>query len=304
MAESVDVAVRAEHAGWRCEQRLAEALDGLSRKDAIALLRRRCVRLVDGDRVRLARKGERLVPGQRLQVAVADLEPKPDPLLPLDVVFESADLIVINKPAGVPSVPVGIGELGSIANACLARYPEMQGVGYRRREPGLCHRLDTHTSGLLLAARNRRSFDLLQRAIQTGAIEKRYIAICHDHGLADCGSVDRALRHRPKAVEVVAAKVGNSTRYKVLKRHQGLALVEVQAAAAFRHQVRAHMAWLGAPLLGDTLYGAPEHPLGHHALHASQLAWRSAELALAFRCEAPLPAALSRLVEPPTDLGA
>ena len=133
----------------------------------------------------------------------------PDAAAPLNVRLELPELLVVEKPAGQPSAPLAPGELGTVANALVARYPEMAGVGYRPREPGLLHRLDTQTSGLLVAARSEASFAALKAALSGGLLEKRYLAVVTDHGLERQGRVESVLSVDPKHPErvLVSAEV-------------------------------------------------------------------------------------------------
>jgi 23S rRNA pseudouridine1911/1915/1917 synthase len=167
-----------------------------------------------------------------------------------------------------------------VVNALIARYPEMCAVGWTEREPGLIHRLDTQTSGLLVAARNAESFRLLVGALRGGQLEKRYLALVLSANLPDEGLIDAALHpdpSRPGRVRVAADGGGYRrdahTSFRVLERGPRWALLEARASRAFRHQVRVHLASIGHPICGDALYGGDGDPrLGlRHALHASYI---------------------------------
>jgi 23S rRNA pseudouridine1911/1915/1917 synthase len=175
----------------------------------------------------------------------------------------------------------------------------MATIGKRLREPGLVHRLDTQTSGLLVACRTSEAFRRLERALASGKLEKRYLAIAGGEQLPDEGSIDRALspdpRRRGRVVTADAAVSGYArsslTRYRVVERRGSLVLVELRMKRGFRHQIRAHLAALGAPLVGDGLYGGkpwPEHP-ERHALHASYVAWAGDGTLAGFEVEADMP---------------
>jgi 23S rRNA pseudouridine1911/1915/1917 synthase len=183
----------------------------------------------------------------------------------------------------------------------------MAGVGYRAREPGLVHRLDTQTSGLLLCARTKTAVSTLRDALSQSAVQKLYLALCEDRGLPDRGSIERPLGHdqrRPERVEVLdALPAGRYARpartgFRVLRRERGLLLVELEAPRAMRHQIRAHLASVGHAILGDVIYGSGLHPAlgGRHALHASYIAWAGDGTlpSCAVRCE--LPDELERLL--------
>ena len=218
-------------------------------------------------------------------VEVSELEdesPPAEPELELDVRLERPDLVVVAKPAGMPTVPLAPGERGTLAGALVARYPEMRAFGYRAREPGVVHRLDTLTSGLVVAARTRSAFDELVQALKLGELQKRYLALVHGEGLPPAGSIDLPLAPDHKdgsRVRVVDLKARYAhpaiTYFRVLEQGSGLALLELDAGPAFRHQIRAHLAASGYPIVGDRQYGGEQHPglPGRHALHASYVAW-------------------------------
>lgn len=199
-------------------------------------------------------------------------QPTADPALPLRVLHEDEWLVVVDKAAGVPSHALRPGERATVASALLARYPEMAGVGHRALEPGLLHRLDTETSGILIAARDAATFARLRRALARGEIDKQYLALCRgriaprvEHAFLN--AAQRRVRvhrepidgGRPITTEIVSAAA-----------HGDWSLVRLRVAHAARHQVRAQLAALGHPIAGDALYGGAALPgLTHHFLHAS-----------------------------------
>ncbi len=154
---------------------------------------------------RRASKGDAAAAGEVLEVDVEPTEASgaatPDPAAPLDVVLERDDLVVVNKPAGVPTAPLHPGERGTVANALVARYPEMAGIGFSPREPGLCHRLDTDTSGLVLAARTATAFAALGAGLKEGRLDKRYLLICQIGDLPGDGLDRGAARAAPEGQE-------------------------------------------------------------------------------------------------------
>lgn len=279
-------------AGWElevAEEDAGERLDvWLARRTPLSRARAKARILEGGVRVngRPARKSQPLLPGDRVTLSEApgpsDFDPLPDTGAPIDVRFENERFVVVEKPPGMPSHPLGPLERGTVANALVARYPEMRGVGYRAREAGLLHRLDTDTSGLILAARSPDAFRALRDALRAGAIEKRYLARCEGMVPAPC-VIDTPIASDPRDRRKVrvcrsareAERLGaRPARTDVLDSTAaaGGSLVEVRANHARRHQVRAHLASIGHPLVGDTLYGGPELPgIAHHLLHASRM---------------------------------
>jgi len=230
----------------------------------------------------------------------------PEPGASLTVRFESADVLVVDKPAGQATVPLRDGETGTLANALVGRYPELATVGYTPREPGLVHRLDTDTSGLLVVARNPASFESLKAALKQDRLHKTYLLVCQEADLPDHGAIEFPIASHPKDQRRVYpcihprdvaryAPRPARTTYTVLERAAPWALVEVTVARALRHQIRAHFAAIDHPLAGDVLYGGEAvSGLAHHALHASRVAFE--DLALGFEVTSPLPEELAALV--------
>jgi len=275
----VELEVTEEDDGVRLDVFLARHVPGLSRARAKALVAGAAVR-VDG---RLAKKSRVLAAGNRVVVdslpGPVDFYAAPDPALDLVVLRETDAYVIVDKPAGIPSHPLEDRELGTLAGALVARYPEMRDVGYRRREPGLVHRLDTDTSGVMLAARNEETFERLRDDLRAGKIAKRYLARCAGEVIAPqileapIGNDPRDRRRvrvcaDPREIKRLGAQ---PARTEILDSAPaaGGSLVEVRANHARRHQVRAHLAWIGHPLLGDLLYGGPKIDAPkHHLLHA------------------------------------
>ena len=280
--------VSAAQAGQRLDRFLVDVTPGLSRARARTILEAGQVR-VDGHRVR---KGEPLVEGNVVEVTgdlpPQDFPPVATPAVTLVIRYQDADVVVVEKPAGMPTHPLRPDETGTLANALIAHFPEMSGVGFHQREPGLLHRLDTDTSGLLLAARNQEAFEELRAATAGEKLEKRYLALVEGR-LAGEGTIELPLvphRKDPKRVEAVTEHVRlraavkphpATTRWRVASEVGEYTLLEVSLTRAFRHQVRAHLAAIGHPLVGDVLYRGPALPsdisqgLARHCLHASEI---------------------------------
>jgi 23S rRNA pseudouridine1911/1915/1917 synthase len=295
-------------AGTRIDKLVVTRLEGVGRRLAGRLLREGHVR-VDGRR---ARPG---MPARPQQEVVVDLLPVDDAVdhavndavdhAPLVVLLEAGDLVIVDKAGGIPTAPVRPGQRGTLAQALVARYPEMAGVGYRPREPGLVNRLDTGTSGIVLAVRTSRAFDAMTALLRRGAIEKRYLAVVPSAGLPGSGIIDEPLGSagpRGERVRVVASAAGGGrdaiTEWKKREVHGRWACVELSVAHAYRHQIRAHLAHIGHPIAGDRLYGGePVDLLGahRHALHASYVASAGDENVEPFSATAPLPEDLAAL---------
>ncbi len=289
----------AEHeAGQRLDRFLRSRLPEHSRASVVELVERGAVR-VNG---RHAHKGTALRSGDRVELqadaqreglaAAADVA--------LRVLYEDDWLLAVDKPAGVPSHSLRPGETGTMASALVARYPELLGVGYRRLEPGLLHRLDNDTSGVLLAARTQESFAALRELHERGGIDKHYLALCAGEVSAPQllqAFLDASQRRVRVAADALAGGKPIGTELVSSQRHGNLSLVDVRVAFAARHQVRAQLAALGHPIAGDTLYGGPALPgLTHHFLHASSVTLAHPLTKQRLVIEAALPDDLSALL--------
>jgi 23S rRNA pseudouridine1911/1915/1917 synthase len=233
---------------------------------------------VDG---RPAKKGQQVRPGQRITIrslptAATSIDPAQE--IDLKLLFVDQDLVAIDKPAGMPSHPLQPRERRTVANALVARFPECAQASDDAREGGLCHRLDVGTSGVVLAARNRPTWSQIRAAFTRQEIDKRYWALVTGP-LADLGEIDLPLRHRPGQPDRVEpanaqdpkARAARSS-FRTLARAGEYALVEVRIYTGVLHQVRAHLAALGCPVIGDPLYGGrPQVNLGRFFLHARSL---------------------------------
>lgn len=259
------------------EQEIGSRLDRVL-CNRLTLSRSQVKRLFEAGEVRRngrkAGKGELVARGDRVELGaeLRESTAQPDPSIRLDIRYQDDQLVIVDKPPGMPSHPLRPGELGCAANGLLARFPEMGGTGYDDRQPGLVNRLDNDTSGLLLAARSPEMFAALRAALEAGQIEKSYLALVTRPVRPQ--SIELSLapspRHRSR-VEVNALGRPATSVVHACRGHGELFLVEVRACRAYRHQVRAHLAAIGAPILGDALYGGAFGP--RHYLHAARLSF-------------------------------
>lgn len=275
--------------------------------DALELSRSRVKSLFENGLVRVnhrkAKKGQTVAEGDELEVelpeASGSAEAVADAGLALTVLHADEALAFVDKPAGVPSQPLQPGELGTVANALIAKFPEMNKVGDDVREAGLCHRLDVETSGVLLAARTREAWLAMRAAFsEDRAVEKHYLALVTGP-LADEGTIEVPLAHAGDHV-VPAFDDGRPaiTEFKVLRRGGVYSLVDVKLVTGVLHQVRAHLAAVGAPIVGDALYGGVAEPgLKRFFLHAASLGVRHPLTGDFLRVESPLPPELKAVLD-------
>lgn len=279
----------------RVDKELARHFPDAGRRQLAELFDDGCVR-VGGKR---AKKGDRVAVGDlieltRTPVSGAALRPVADPTAAaqLVVLVERPELVAIAKPAGMPSQPLRAGELGTAANAIGHRWPECAELGDDPRDGGLVHRLDIGTSGVLVAARTLAVYRALRDAFGRGRVEKQYLAItCGRPVSREC---DEPLTQRGKRVVVDHTDgLAASTQFTVERASATHALVRCHARTGRMHQVRAHLAAVGAPIAGDTLYGGDPLP-GEDGffLHAAHLVLPLDGERLAI--EAPLPERFTR----------
>ena len=286
-----------EAGGPRLDQFLAGKRTGLSRSQLHRLIVNGSVRL----------NGSAVKPSQRVQLGdrVSVTVPPPRPLdlvpqsMPLTVIHQDSHIVVIDKPAGL-SVHPGPGHPDhTLVNGLLALCPDIQGVGDGVR-PGIVHRLDKDTSGLMVVAKHHLAHQALSDQINAREVTKGYLALAVGALNPPNGQIDlpifRDPRHR-KRMAVVPGGRESRTHYRVLERFAGFSLVELYLETGRTHQIRVHLAHLGHPLLGDALYGKPSPSLPRHFLHAHHLGFRhpSSGEPIEFRCD--LPEDLARVVD-------
>ncbi len=284
--------------------RFVAARTGCSRAESRRLIDDGQVR-VDGRR---AKKGQLLRAGAEIELLAEPAitreqrQPTPQPELPLHVLHADDALVAMVKPIGLPSHPIRPGERGTLANALVARFPECAAACDDPREGGLAHRLDTDTSGVILAARTHDDWQALRRAFSEGRVHKEYWALVTGRP-PDHGVVDAPLRQTGKLVKPIPfggeGTLPARTTYEVCAQQQSLALLRVKAETGRMHQVRAHLAFIGHPLVGDILYGGPPSPAGTsgHFLHAAEIRFPHPRSAAETVLRARLPAERAKVLQ-------
>jgi len=302
--------VGAAEAGRRLDRWLAERLPELSRT--------RIKALVEGGRVSVdgasSKAAHRLKNGERVEVVVPP--PTPEEMtaeaIPLTIVFEDAHVLVVDKPAGMVTHPGAGRSTGTLAAAALAHAPEIAGIGGPRR-PGIVHRLDKGTSGLIVLAKSRHAYDSLTAQLQRRTMSRRYLCLAHGAIAQQDGMIDAPLARDPRSrVRMAVARAGTGrravTRFRVLERFAGYTYLECRLETGRTHQIRVHLASLGHPLVGDATYGArrsrpPDtlpadlvEDLGGVALHAAGLSFLHPATGESVDLSSPLPNRITRLL--------
>jgi 23S rRNA pseudouridine1911/1915/1917 synthase len=274
----------------RLDAFLAGALAGLPRRLVRRVIAEGGVR-VNGRR---AAKGLRLHAGDEITLPDLPTALQPEPALALPVLYEDTSLAVIDKPGGMPAHALDPRQRGTAAAFVLARWPETATVG-DALAPGLIHRLDGGTSGVLVVARTAEAFATLRAALAARTIEKRYLAIVA--GTAADTRVDTPLAHDSRdRRRMAAARPGErawpaETLVRVVSAGRERSLVAVTMRTGVTHQVRVHLALAGHPVVGDVLYGGPAGELaaGRYALHACGITLRHPNGGTPVGVESPLP---------------
>ncbi|MFH1778500.1 MAG: RluA family pseudouridine synthase [Candidatus Omnitrophota bacterium] len=252
--------------------------------------------LVNGVRVKVH---HRVKPGEKIEVALEELplsglEPED---IPLNIIYEDDDIIVVNKPPGIASHPGPGITSGTLVNALLHHCKTLSAVDEAR--PGIVHRLDKDTSGIMVIAKNNFSHAELAKQFKERTIKKRYIALVKGVVELDEGVVDLPIGRHPRLRQKMAVRYDSPkkavTEYKVLKRFKDFTMVELNLKTGRTHQIRVHMAYLGHPILGDEKYGA-KGKFNRQALHSYALSFRHPRTGANLEFVAELPNDIKRLI--------
>ncbi len=308
MPQILNAIVESTECGIRLDALLAAKFD-ISRSAAERLLAEGAVEITGGE----ANKKYRVRGGEQITLTLPDPAPpeaRPEDI-PLDIVYEDEDIVVVNKPQGMVVHPAAGNESGTLVNALLHHCKgSLSGVGGVER-PGIVHRIDKDTSGLLVVAKNDAAHNFLSEQLKTHDVARVYYAIALGNFKTDSGTVHAAIdRHptdRKKMAIVKRAGAGRDavTHFEVLERYGAFTLLRCRLETGRTHQIRVHMASLGHPLLGDPVYGgngsrfeADQRKYIHgQCLHAGELVLTHPRTGTQMRFEAPLPADFAALLE-------
>ena len=289
-----------ESKNQRLDAFLASSLDGLTRSQAARLIESGEV-AVNG---RAVSKSYKLAGGEDIAVTL----PEPEPVeavpqdIPLDVVYEDADVIVVNKPSGMVVHPAPGHPDGTLVNALLYHCAgTLSGVGGALR-PGIVHRIDRDTSGLIIAAKNDAAHQYLSAQLADHTLARTYECIVVGKLREDRGTVDAPIARHPtdrKRMAVVAGGREAVTHWEVIARYPGYTHVRCRLETGRTHQIRVHMAYIGHPILGDTVYGAKKEVPGltGQCLHAVGLRFLHPRTHEVVELSCPLPEEFTRMLQ-------
>lgn len=289
------ITVTLEATTERLDRALAEALPDLSRTQLQKLIKEGDVQL-SGQPVKASLRLEQSATLTITLPAIVDTELKPE-AIPLDICYEDEDILVINKPAGMVVHPAVGHESGTLVHAILSHCPDLPGVGGEKR-PGIVHRLDKDTSGLMIVAKNDHALRFLQKQFKERTVEKTYLALVEGDVQPPAALIDAPIGRDPrqrKKMAVIRSQSFTSrpaqTSYELLTSFGGFSLLECHPHTGRTHQIRVHMAFIGHPLVGDVVYGHRKQKiqLERHFLHAAAITFLrpSDHEPLSFKTELP-----------------
>ena len=298
--EPIRLRASEESKNQRLDAFLASSLDGLTRSQATRLIESGEV-AVNG---RAVSKSYKLAGGEDIAVTL----PEPEPVeavpqdIPLDVVYEDADVIVVNKPSGMVVHPAPGHPDGTLVNALLYHCAgTLSGIGGALR-PGIVHRIDRDTSGLIIAAKNDAAHQYLSAQLADHTLARTYECIVVGKLREDRGTVDAPIARHPtdrKRMAVVAGGREAVTHWEVIARYPGYTHVRCRLETGRTHQIRVHMAYIGHPILGDTVYGAKKEVPGltGQCLHAVGLRFLHPRTHEVMELSCPLPEEFTRMLQ-------
>ncbi|MCL4872120.1 MAG: RluA family pseudouridine synthase [Anaerolineae bacterium] len=289
------ITVSLDNEGARLDRALAEALPDLSRTQIQKLIKEGEVRL-GGQPVKASLRLERPETITVILPEIVATELKPE-AIPLDIRYEDEDILLVNKPAGMVVHPAFGHDTGTLVHAVLAHCPDLPGIGGEKR-PGIVHRLDKDTSGLMLVAKNDLALRFLQKQFKERTVEKLYLALVEGDIQPPAALIDAPIGRDPRQRKKMAVIRSQSfvsrpaqTSYQLITSYGDYSLVECRPHTGRTHQIRVHLAFVGYPLVGDTVYGRRKQtlPLGRHFLHAAALSFLrpSDQQPLTFKAELP-----------------
>ena len=271
----LDFVIAGDHSGERLDKYLSDQVESLSRSAASRLIEDGKVTVGE----KAVKKNYKLADGDRITVLIDD--PKPVDItpedIPLDIVYEDEHLLVVNKPKGMVVHPAPGNDCGTLVNALMYHCGDhLSGINGALR-PGIVHRIDKNTSGLLAVAKSDIAHAGLSEQIKAHSFTRRYLAICYGNIKEDERTIDAPIgRHKIDRKKMCVTQLNSKpavTHIKVLERYNGFTYIECRLETGRTHQIRVHLASIGHPIAGDDVYGPSKviTSLGGQCLHAYQL---------------------------------
>jgi 23S rRNA pseudouridine1911/1915/1917 synthase len=288
-----------EGAGGRLDKYIALKLPSVSRSYI--------QKLIDDNKVTVNDHAEKasykLSAGERIIIRIPQIDTtvlKPEPI-PLDILYEDNDLLVIDKPAGLTVHPAPGHPEHTLVNAVLSHFPELADSGGERQRPGIVHRLDKDTSGLVVVAKNRDSLANLSEQFKSRSVEKIYLTLVKGHLKPETGLIEANLgRDKGNRKRMAVTENGKEarTRYRVIKYFKdGFTLLEITLETGRTHQIRVHLAAIGFPVAGDITYGVRSPFLDRQFLHAHRIGFYLPSTGEHVSFQSELPEDLKRALE-------
>jgi 23S rRNA pseudouridine1911/1915/1917 synthase len=301
-----------EDRGLRLDVFLAQRLENLTRSQ-IQLLNRSGAIRIEGH---ADKAGYRIRGGETIEVDLHGLAPAPlkPEQMPLQIYFEDRDMAVIEKPAGLVVHPGSGTRDATLVHGLLWHFQQLSSMGGEAR-PGIVHRLDKKTSGLLIVAKNNIAHARLSSDFQNRKIQKTYMALVHGKPRQQCGTIELSVGRHPTIRTRMMANAGDRVRgrggrtafteYRVMEEFRGFALLEVKIKTGRTHQIRVHLSAVGHPVVGDDVYGESSFrqfarryaPLNRYFLHAAALRLNHPTTGEPLEFHSPLPSELQKLLE-------
>lgn len=296
--EQIQLTIEEQHDGERIDKVIAELNEQWSRSQVQQWLKEGRV-LVNGKAVKPNYKCH---VDDEVVISIPDPEPldvEPEPI-PLDIYYEDADVLVVNKPRGMVVHPAPGHMHGTLVNALLAHCKDLSGINGVLR-PGIVHRIDKDTSGLLMVAKNDLAHESLVNQLVNKTVTRKYQAIVHGVIPHDYGTIDAPIGRDPRDRQSMAVVENGKeavTHFRVLERFEHYTFVECQLETGRTHQIRVHMKYIGYPLAGDPKYGPRKTlPIDGQALHAGVLGFQHPRTGEYLQFEAPIPHEFERLLD-------
>ena len=273
--EELQYIVESEESGRRLDVYLTEKLPDLSRSYIQKLIEKECITVED----RIRKSSYKVQEDERILLELPELEELEVSAkdIPIDILYEDEDLVVVNKEKGMVVHPAQGNYHDTLVNALLYHVKDLSGINGILR-PGIVHRIDKDTTGILVVAKNDFAHGYLSAQLKDHSMKREYLALVHGNVKTDHGTIDAPLgRSRKDRMKMAIVEDGKRavTHYDVIRRYQGFTLIRAKLETGRTHQIRMHMASVHHPLVGDYVYGHKKETLKGQLLHAATLGFET-----------------------------